>query len=168
MRVPVRRIAAALALGCASLAAACGYTTRSLVPESYRTIAVPVFDNRTYRHDLEFEVTRAVIEETQARTHLRVVDVDDDPDLVLRGTLEDASEETLSRRERQRIREGAYFLTAQVDVQDRRSGRQIVKDRKVVERESYVPVLGEDVRTARAEAARALAERIVRTLESSW
>lgn len=154
--------AAALAL------AACGYTTRSLVPDRYHTIAVPVFSNETRRRDLEVEVTRAVVEEIQARTHLRVVPEGAGPDLVLRGRLRDVDEETLSRRENQRIREGAYFLAAEIDVTDRKSGEALVKDRKVVERESYVPGLGEDVRTARGEATRALAERVVRTLESGW
>jgi hypothetical protein len=164
----VTRTAAAVLLSAATLLAACGYTTRSLVADRYRTIAVPVFANETRRRDLEYEVTRAVVEEIQARTHLRVVAQGDEPDLVLVGRLRDVDEETLSRRENQRIREGAYFLAADVDVTDRRTGEAVVKDRKVVERESYVPGLGEDVRTARAEATRALAERVVRTLETGW
>lgn len=152
----------------AALLAGCGYSTGSLVPETYRTIAVPVFGNETKRHDLEFEVTRAVVEELQSRTHLRVVAEDQDPDLVLRGVLREVEEETLSRKSHQRVRENAVFVTAEVDVVDRRAATPVVKDRQVHERESFVPGIGEDVRTARAEATRALAERIVRTLESSW
>lgn len=156
-----------LSLAAASLGA-CGYTAGSLVPDRYHTIAVPIFGNDTRRHDLEFEITRAVVEEMQGRTNLRVVTEADDPDLVLKGVLVDVAEEALSRAERQRTREGAYFLTAQVDVTDRRGGTMIVKDRKVFERESYVPLVGEDVRTSRAAAVRSLAERIVRTLETAW
>lgn len=152
----------------AALLAGCGYTAGSLVPERYHTIAVPIFANDTRRHDLEYEVTQAVVEEMQARTNLRVVGEDDDPDLVLKGVLREASETVLSHEDLQRTREGAYLLTAEVDVTDRRGGSVIVKDRKVYERESYVPLVGEDVRTARAAAARSLAERIVRTLESAW
>ena len=157
-----------LALAAAALLASCGYTTGSLVSPTYRTIAVPVFDNPTKRHDLEWEVTQAVVEEIQSRTSLRVVDPSDSPDLVLRGSLVDVDEDVLSHRERQRIRESAYFLTAEIEVVEGHTGKAVVAKGKVTERESFVPVVGEDVRTARAEANRALAERIVRKLESSW
>lgn len=168
VRTLVLPLAAALAVAAAGATAGCGYSTRALVPDEYRTIAVPVFGNDTRRHDLEIELTRSVVEEIQARTHLRIVREDQEPDLVLRGRIDDIDEETLSRRQFQRVREGAYFLTAAIDVTDRRAGREIVTDEKVHERASYVPDLGESVRTARAESVKALAERIVRTLEASW
>jgi len=156
------------ALVAAAALASCGYSTGSLVPPGYRTIAVPVFDNPTHRHDLEWALTQAVVEEIQARTSLRVVDSSDSPDLVLNGSLADADEDVLSHLERQRIRESAYFLTAEIEVVDGHSGKPVVKRRRVTERESFVPAEGESVRTAREEANRALAERIVRQLEASW
>jgi outer membrane lipopolysaccharide assembly protein LptE/RlpB len=147
---------------------ACGYTTGSLVPAGYKTIAVPVFDNTTRRHDLEFELTRAVVEEIHSRTGLHVVSPSDSPDLVLRGKLVEAEEEVLSTEDDQRIRESAYFLTAEVEVVEAKSGKSVVKKDRVTERESFVPKVGEDVRTAREEAGRALAERIVQRLELAW
>lgn len=148
----------------------CGYTTGSLVPERYRTISVAPFGNETRRRDIEWEITQAVIEEIQARTNLRVVPESASPDLTLRGVLRDASDEALSRRDFQRLREGAYFLTAEIDLTERNGDAKspLLRDKKVHERESYVPVVGEDVRTARAEATRALAERIVHELEQTW
>lgn len=164
-----RRFCVLLLAATAGLApAACGYSSGTLVPEGYRTIAVPIFYNETRRHDLEFEVTRAVVEELQARTNLRVVAEDQSPDLVLRGILREVDEETLSRRAYQRPRENAIFVTAEVDVIDRKTDAHVVKNEKVHEREAFAPATGEDVRSARAEATRSLAERIVRTLESSW
>lgn len=158
----------AVALFAAALLAGCGYTTGSLVPPAYKTIAVPVFDNPTRRHDLEWEVTQAVVEEIQSRTGLRVVDPSDSPDLVLRGALVEVDEDALSHRERQRLRESAYFLTAEIEVVDAHTGKPVVAKDRVTERESFVSSIGEDVRTARAEANRALAERIVRRLEAAW
>jgi hypothetical protein len=157
-----------LALAALALLASCGYSTGSLVSPTYRTIAVPVFDNPTKRHDLEWELTQAVVEEIQSRTGLRVVDSSDSPDLVLRGSLVDVDEDVLSHRERQRIRESAYFLTAEIEVVEAHTGKSVVAKDRVSERESFVSSIGEDVRTARAEANRALAERIVQKLESSW
>jgi len=161
----VRRavLAAALAALCG-----CGYSTGSLVPEGRRTIAVPVFDNPTRRHDLEFELTRAVVEEIHSRTSLRVVSPSDSPDLVLKGSLVEVDEDVLSHSDDQRIRESAYFLTAEIEVVDGRSGETVVAKGRVSERESFVPGVGENARTAREEAGRALAERIVQRLESAW
>ncbi len=157
-----------LAAALAPALAACGYATGSLAPQGYRTIAVPVFANPTRRHDLEYEVTRAVVEEINSRTALRVVGPSDSPDLVLKGSLVDVDEEVLSHADDQRIREGAYFLTAEVEIVDGKTGKPVVKSAKVTERESYVPQIGENVRTAREEAGRALAERIVQRLETAW
>lgn len=158
---------ALLVLAAAALAG-CGYSTGTLVPSTYRTIAVPVFDNTTRRHDLEFELTRAVVEEIHSRTSLRVVSPSDSPDLVLKGHLVDASEEVLSTEDHERLRESTYFLTAEIEIVDGRSGKPVVKRGRVTERESFVPKIDEDVRTAREEAGRALAERIVERLESAW
>ena len=63
---PRRALAVLLPVVAALVLAACGYTTRALVPDQYRTIAVPIFENTTRRHDLEWEVTRAVVEELHA------------------------------------------------------------------------------------------------------
>lgn len=147
---------------------ACGYSTGALVPDDYHTIAVPVFENTTKRRDLEWALTRAVVEELHSRTHLKVVDLDDDPDLVLHGSLMKAEEDLISGREHQRIRESAVFVTAEIEVEDPRTGKKLVDKTKVTERESFTAFKGEDQRTAREEATRTLAERIVQQLERGW
>jgi hypothetical protein len=161
-------VRAALASVLALALTGCGYATGSLVPPGYKTIAVPVFENPTRRHDLEWEITRAVCAELQSRTKLRVVAPGDSPDLVLKGSLVEVDEDVLSRETRQRIRESAVFLSADVEVVDGHSGKTVVAKGRVSERESFVPSIGENVRTAREESGRALAERIVRRLESAW
>ena len=163
-----RLIPIVTALLAALLVTACGYSTGSLVSDDYTTIAVPIFDNTTKRHDLEWEVTRAVVEELQSRTHLVVVPEDADPDLVLKGNLVDVDEESLSRRKRQRPRDSVVFVTAEVEVRDTRTGEDIVPRRRVSEREAYTYYANENERTARQEAVRSLAERVVQQLEQGW
>jgi hypothetical protein len=163
----MRSVLAAAGLLCAATTG-CGYTTASLVQAEYRTIGIPVFDNGTRRHDLEWELSRAVSLEIQARTHLRIVDPADSPDLLLEGTLVDVDEDVLSSRSRQRIRESSVRLAADVTVTAPATGKVVVERTRVYERESFVPIVGEDLRTAREDAVRALAERIVRQLESGW
>ena len=147
---------------------ACGYTTRSMISEDYRTIAVPVFENETRRHDLQFEVTRAVVEELNARTHLTVVSDASSADLVLSGRLVDVDEDTISRRNKQRPRDAVVFVSAEIEVKETASGESVVSPRRVTERENYSYLVQEDLRTSREEAVRALAERVVRQLEEGW
>ena len=82
--------------------------------------------------------------------------------------LRDVDESVSSRLSRQRIRESDVFVNADVTITDRKTGKVLVEKQRVTEREAFVPEIGEDVRTARQEAVRALAERIARTLETAW
>jgi outer membrane lipopolysaccharide assembly protein LptE/RlpB len=167
-RSALSRVRIGLLLALAVLVSACGYSTRSMVSEDYTTIAVPIFHNDTRRHDLEFEVTRAVVEELNARTHLKVISDAGAADLVLSGRLVDVDEDALSRRKKQRPRDSVVFVTAEIEVKDRATGESVVSPRRVTERESYSYVVQEDLRTSREEAVRALAERVVRQLEEGW
>ena len=113
-------------------------------------------------------MTRAVVEELNARTHLVVVGDPRDADLVLSGRLVDVDEDILSRRKFQRPRDSVVYVTAEIEVKDGRSGETVVTPRRVTERESYSYLVQEDLRTSREEAVRALAERVVRQLEEGW
>src|SRR5262249_16212598 len=50
-----------------------GYTSRPNYDTSIRTVYVPIFKNQSFRRGLEFDLTRAVIREIQAKTPYRVV-----------------------------------------------------------------------------------------------
>jgi len=68
------RLAAAL-LVLALVAAGCVYSTSTaLLPPHLKTVAVPVFENKTSEYTLEQQVTDAVIQRFVADNHLRVVD----------------------------------------------------------------------------------------------
>ena len=163
-----RLTALAVTVASVVLLTACGYSTRAMISEDYKTIAVPIFENQTRRHDLEFEVTRAVVEELNARTHLAVVSDPRGADLVLSGRLVDIDEDPVSRRGKQRPRDSVVFVTAEIEVKATGSGETIVAARRVTERENYSSVVQEDLRTSREEAVRALAERVVRQMEEGW
>ena len=51
-----------------------GYTTRPNYDECIKTVYVPIFDNKTFRRGMEFDLTRAVIREIEAKTPFKVVD----------------------------------------------------------------------------------------------
>lgn len=65
------RVGAALALALAL--GGCGYSLRGNLPEDIKTVAVPVFRNRTGEPAVENLLTRAVIEAFSTNGRLRVV-----------------------------------------------------------------------------------------------
>src|ERR1700756_5463857 len=86
---------AALFLGCIFILSGCGYHTLGaathLPPEAH-TLAVPVFATRSDTYHTEVVMTEAVIREFATRSRLRVTpDATKDPDVVLRGTIQQES-----------------------------------------------------------------------------
>ncbi|MEO0587208.1 MAG: LptE family protein [Planctomycetota bacterium] len=75
----------------------CGYSTQGVFPEEYRTVAVPVFENRTFYRGVELEMTEAVIKAIETRTPYRVVGRAA-ADTVVRGSIVEIDQERLSRR----------------------------------------------------------------------
>ncbi|MEM9789868.1 MAG: LPS assembly lipoprotein LptE [Planctomycetota bacterium] len=75
----------------------CGYSTQGVYPEGYRTVAVPVFGNRTFYRGVELEMTEAVIKAIESRTPYQVVS-GGVADTVIRGEVVDIEQERLTRR----------------------------------------------------------------------
>lgn len=50
----------------------CGYSGKSLYPTSIRTVAVPIFANRTFRRQWEFRLTEAIDKNIESRTPFRL------------------------------------------------------------------------------------------------
>ncbi len=69
----------------------CGYHTAGhavQLPESVRTIAVPVFKNETTTYRIEQRLTASLVREFTTRTHYRILnDPSEEADATLRGTV---------------------------------------------------------------------------------
>ncbi|MEN8148412.1 MAG: LPS assembly lipoprotein LptE [Planctomycetota bacterium] len=163
------RLAAAILLFLVPLS--CGYSAGQISSGRGRTLAIPMFTNRTLRRDLERDLTRFVREEAAARTSYSLVD-GSAADVVVTGKLVDVNEDVLSDRSKGGIRESSVVFTVVVTVTDRTGnrsgGRKIVDGRRMVERASFVPVKGESLRTAEVLVMRRIAERVVYSLSSEW
>lgn len=77
------RRGAALALMLATLAG-CGYSLRGTLPEHVKTVAVPVFANKTAEPAVENLLTQAVVQAFSTNGRLRVVKPED-ADAILEG-----------------------------------------------------------------------------------
>lgn len=162
----MRRAPALLgALLAAALSGGCGYRFGPPAPVAGAlTVQVPVFENRTYRRGVETDLARQIAAEIASRSRLRLVD--SGADLVVEGTIVEIHESVLSLAEDQAIRESSVLITAEVAVRDGRTGEPIVKMRRLTERESFVPGIGETLRSARVEALKRLAADVADLLEA--
>jgi hypothetical protein len=159
------RAAAALLAGLAALSAGCNYRLGPAPPVANAvTVSIPVFENRTYRRGVETDLSRLVSSELITRSRLRLVETG--ADLVVDGAIVAVDENVLSEAEDQVTRESSVLVTVEFSVRDGRTGEPIVPVQKVTERESFVPSIGESIRSARAEALRRLAADIVDRLEA--
>jgi len=75
----------------------CGYSTQGVFPDAYRTVAVPVFDNRTFYRGFELEMTEAVIKAIESRTPYKVVGASL-AETTLTGTIREIEQDRLTRR----------------------------------------------------------------------
>lgn len=159
--------AAALCISALALATAgCGYRAGPLDPSHARTVAVPVFDNDTFRRAIEVELTRILAAEIHARSGLRLVADAAAADIVLHGRIRSFDESVLADRGPTNVTESSVVVDVEVIVEDRKTGLRT--RRTFHNREPYSTVHGQSLSTARAEAFENLAEQIIHALEDDW
>ena len=73
-----------------------GYTSSSLYPTNFRSVAVPIFENSTMTRNVEFMLTDAVIKEIQSRTQYRIL-AEQYADTLLTGTIKSVDLQMLSQ-----------------------------------------------------------------------
>jgi len=106
-----------------------GYTTAPNYDKSIRTIRVPIFKNLTMRRGLEFDLTRAVIREIEAKTPFKVVGPNCDADTELTGTIISYNKNIVNRNQLNEVREAETTLAVEVVWKDLRTGEIISRPR---------------------------------------
>jgi hypothetical protein len=169
-RLPDRGLALLLLLISALLPAGCGYSTHEVFPEDVRTVAVPIFGNRTFYQGLEFTLTEAIIKDIELRTPYKVV-AEAGADTLLQGTITAVEQSRLSRRRDVALpQEMELRIVVNFEWKNVRSGR-VLRDRKGFEAVGrYVPTspVGERIETGEEDAAQRLAHEIVAVMRGDW
>lgn len=148
----------------------CGYSHQELFPKDIRTVAVPIFDNRTFYRGVEFDLTEAIIKQIELRTPYKTVP-QERSDTVLKGTITALEQRTLSStREGGMPEEIEIKLVVDFEWRNARSG-QVLRERKgfaTVAR--YLPprVIGETYNNAQHQAVQRMADDIVSALREDW
>ncbi|HWE37233.1 MAG TPA: LptE family protein [Isosphaeraceae bacterium] len=172
MGTSARRGAGIVAAAVVALASAgCGYSIRPPFDPNVRTIYVPIFrTTNTFRRDLNFQLTKAIIDEINRRTPYRVVNSYEQADAVLEGTLDIADKNIFVENPNNLPRQLQAILTVNARLYDNR-----VPDEKFdkipttfTENVSFYPELGETTQLAYTKAINNIAAQIVGAMEQPW
>lgn len=99
--------------------AGCGYSLRGNLPSHIKTIAIPVFVNKTQEPAVENFITQAVVDAFVTSGQLKVV-VPEDADAILEGEIVGYRLESLSFDPRANVREYRLLVTLNLQFRDAR------------------------------------------------
>lgn len=143
----------------------CGYVAGYRMPPGVETLAVPMFDNRTFplRREVEYDLTGAVRRELQLQTDARIVS-SEAADAILEGTILSFDENVVVEGPLDSVQESSLSVQVRIRLLDRRSSR-VLFEHIVSDQATYSVLDGETLEDARTEAIDEVAERIVAQLE---
>lgn len=166
MKVDRRGIPMLLAL----VLAGCSYSTTTLYPEQYRTVAVPVFENRSFYQGFNADLAEALVKRIEQHTPYKVV-APAGADTILQGAILDIQQTRLSRSDDGGVpQEIEVTVTVNWQWKDLRTGKPI-RDRagfRAVGRHVPSDPVAEPIDVALHAAADQLAADIVSTLQADW
>ena len=118
----------------------CGYHTAgkaSRLPENVRTIAIPVFENKTQTYRIETKLTGAVVTEFNTRTKYRIVSNPENADAIMRGTVVSTQIEPLTYDSRTgRASSGVVTIRVRVSLTDSK-GNMLYQNQNYLFRDQY-------------------------------
>ncbi|MBN2457402.1 MAG: LptE family protein [Sedimentisphaerales bacterium] len=151
--------------GCGQLT---GYSNKSLFPEDISSIYVEMFDNRTFRRDVEYKLTDALAKRIEAQTPYKICSKDA-ADTILTGQIVSIGEALLSsERQTARPLEKEARLAAVVNWKNLKTGRLLLDNKTITAAASYSEWQNQGFGYGSALAANKLAERIVELMEKQW
>lgn len=147
-----------------------GYQFTSAHDASIRTVAVPIFENPTFDHGIEFQLTEAIVKEIHRSTPWRVVGREQ-ADTELSGSITSASLRALQTDATTGlIEQYAYDLGVTFEFKRRGDGQVLLTRRNFRAVESFVPdrLAGERFEFGQRSTIDQLARDIVAELRSNW
>ncbi|MFI5373383.1 MAG: LptE family protein [Candidatus Rokuibacteriota bacterium] len=101
----------------AVLLAGCGYSTRGSLPDHIKTVAVPIFKNRTLEPGVESAITAGVVNAFSSGGRVKVVPIDE-ADAILQGEVVGYSLDGLSFDTNANVRAYRLRLVLNVEFRD--------------------------------------------------
>jgi hypothetical protein len=148
----------------------CGYSTKELFPEQYHTVAVPIFENRTFYRGAEFDLSEAMVKQIESRTPYKVVS----PklaDTMLTGAITRVEQRTLSRTPDTALpQEQQVSVMVNFEWKDLDTGRTLRSRRGFEGVGRYAPTrpVNDPYQTAQHQAVQTLARDVVSTMQAGF
>ena len=159
----VSLLAAVLFAGCS------GYSNQPLYTDSVKSIYVEMFDNTTFRRDLEYDLTDAIAKRIEAETPYKIVSDKSRADTVLSGKITSIDNSVLTvERETGRALESQAEVTAQFNWKNLKTGQYLLENSTAAATASYSEFQEQSFDYASKTAANKLAERIVEQMQTKW
>jgi hypothetical protein len=151
-----------------SMANANGYQWRTLYRDDVKTVAVPIFTNRTYYRGAEFMLSKAVVNQLEGQSPYKVVPRER-ADTILTGQVDRVVVHTTSESFLNGLpQDQLYVIIVSFTWKDLRTGKILVERHDFEQTAPWYPTLGEGQRVAQEEAIEKLALAIVQEMQSDW
>ena len=145
-----------------------GYQWHSLYREDVKTIAVPIFANRTFYKHAEDQLTTALDKQIEAFTPYKIASRET-ADTILEGEIVRIRLRTISRDRVSAVpQEQMYVIVVNFRWRDLRTGKVLVERQDYEQTASFYPTLAEDQWVGQQQAMERLADAIVGELEAEW
>jgi hypothetical protein len=142
--------------------------SRSLYRGDVRTVAVPIFTNRTFERNIEFELSKAIVNYIESNTPYKVVPKER-ADTILEGEITDYRIRTTSNSQFTGIpQEQLATIRCNFTWKDMRNGRILTERKHFDQSGSYYPTLGEGRFIGDEAQVEKLAVAIVQELQADW
>jgi len=144
------------------------YQWKSLYREDVKSVAVPIFKNKSYDRGVEFSLSKALVNEVEMRTPYKVMPRDH-ADTILEGEIVSVSRQTISSDSRADIpQEQLYIVRINFVWKDLRSGQILCERRNFEQTATFYPTLAEDQFVGSQQNCEKLALGIVQEMQANW
>ncbi len=145
-----------------------GYQWKSLYRDDVKTVAVPIFANRSFRRGVEFQLSKAIVNQLEAQTPYKVVPRDR-ADTILEGEITDIFIRTFSADPRTGVPQDQFYLVrVNFTWKDLRTGKILTERRRFEQTATFYPTLGEGQFIGAQQNVERLALAIVQELQADW
>jgi hypothetical protein len=143
------------------------YKWSSLYRDDVRTVAVPIFQNRSFRRGVEVNLTKAIVNQLEATTPYKVAPREH-ADSILEGEILDVHLRTMTTGVGSLPQEQLYIVRLNFTWKDLRTGKILTERRRFEQSSTYFPTLGEGEFVASQQNVEKLATAIVQELQADW
>jgi hypothetical protein len=159
-----------IALCICAAVSGCGYTyATSRLSDTYSTVAVPAFKNKSFEPDIQILISNLLIRELHADGRLRVVDNPASADLILTGDVTGFEARAISLDTSDNIGQFKITILASASLKDVQSGKILWKDDRLRGADFYETQGGRTREKGLEEASENLVETIVfKCFDSYW